>query len=219
MPLRLAFAANERQSRRSDLAIVGKYVKKIVAKVASVHSGLTDDLSKPEHATIQFQLDGVVGDRPQSFERSTWSGDKQAKGTVRRNERAWSAVSTEELAEIGEAMDLSEALTAECLGANLCLIGVPELSRLPKGTLLKFSSGAELIVEEYNPPCHDMGTKIARMCTTRSGKPLSSTEFSKAAIHTRGVVGVVDVPGSVSSGDEVIVELYATPSWLVRSSD
>jgi MOSC domain-containing protein YiiM len=219
MPLRLAFTANERQSRRSGLAIVGTHVKKIVAKIASVHSGLTDDLSKPEHPTIQFQLDGVVGDRHQSFERSTWSGDKQAKGTVRRNERSWSAVSTEELAEIGEAMDLDKALTAECLGANLCLVGVPELSRLPKGTLLKFSSGAELIVEEYNPPCHDMGTKISKMCTTRSGKPLSSTTFSKAAIHTRGIVGVVEVPGSVSAGDEVTIELYATPSWLVRSAD
>ena len=195
------------------------HVKKMIAKVASVHSGSTDDLSKPEHATIQFQLDGVVGDRHQSFERSTWSGDKQAKGTIRRNERAWSAVSTEELAEIGEAMDLNEPLTAECLGANLCIVGVAELSRLPKGTLLKFPSGAELIVEEYNPPCHDMGTKLAKMYATRSGKPLMTTAFSKAAIHTRGVVGVVEVPGSVSSGDEVTVELYATPSWLVRSSD
>ena len=195
------------------------HVKKMIAKVASVHSGSTDDLSKPEHATIQFQLDGVVGDRHQSFERSTWSGDKQAKGTIRRNERAWSAVSTEELAEIGEAMDLNEPLTAECLGANLCLVGVAELSRLPKGTLLKFPSGAELIVEEYNPPCHDMGSKIAKMYATHSGKPLSSTAFSKAAKHTRGIVGVVEVAGSVSSGDEVTVELYATPSWLVRSSD
>ena len=194
-------------------------MKRIIAKVASVHSGLTDDLSKPEHPTIQFQLDGVVGDRHQSFERSTWSGDKQAKGTVRRNERAWSAVSTEELAEIGEAMDLKEPLTAECLGANLCIVGVPELSRLPKGSLLKFPSGAELIVEECNPPCHDMGTKLAKMYTTRSGTPLMTTAFSKAAKHTRGVVGVVEVAGSVSSGDEVIVELYATPSWLLRSTD
>jgi hypothetical protein len=195
------------------------FVKKIVAKVASVHSGLNDDLSKTEHATIQFQLDGVAGDRHQSFERSTWSGDKQSKGTIRRNERAWSAVSTEELAEIGAAMDLTEPLTAECLGANLCLVGVPELSRLPKGTLLTFPSGAVLIVEEYNPPCHEMGTKLAKMYTTRSGKPLSSTAFSKAAKHTRGVVGVVEVPGSASSGDEVTVELYAVPSWLVRSPD
>ena len=101
-------------------------------------------------------------------------------------------------------MDLNEPLTAECLGANLCIVGVTELSRLPKGTLLKFPSGAELSVEEYNPPCHDMGSKLAKMYTTRSGTLLMTTAFSKAAMHTRGLVGVVEVPGSVSSGDEVL---------------
>jgi len=116
-------------------------------------------------------------------------------------------------------MDLSEPLTATCLGANLCLSGLKELSRLPKGTLLKFPSGAELIVEEYNPPCHDMGKKVASKYTTRSGEPLSSTAFSKAAKLTRGVVGVVEVAGTVSAGDEVTVEIYETPAWLVRTPD
>ena len=168
---------------------------------------------------IQLELDGIVGDRHQSHERSTWQGDKQPEGTIRRNERQWSAVSVEELADIQDAMDLSEPLTATCLGANLCLSGLKELSRLPRGTLLKFPSGAELIVEEYNPPCHDMGKILASKYTSRSGKPLSSTAFSKAAKLTRGVVGVVDVAGRISAGDEVTVELYETPTWLVRSPD
>jgi hypothetical protein len=99
------------------------------------------------------------------------------------------------------------------------LSGLKELSRLPKGTLLKFPSGAELIVEEYNPPCHDMGKKVASKYKSRSGGPLSSTAFSKAAKLTRGVVGVVDVAGTVSTGDEVAVEIYETPAWLVRSPD
>ena len=33
------------------------------------------------------------------------------------------------------------------------------------------------------------------------------------------VVGVVDVPGTISAGDEVTVEIYVTPSWLERSGD
>lgn len=194
-------------------------MEKIVARVVSVHAGSNDDLSKDEHPAIQVELDGVVGDRHRSFARSAWQGDKQAKGSIRRNERQWSAVSVEELAEIQDAMDLSTPLTATRLGANLCLTGLRELSRLPKGTLLKFPSGAELLVEEFNPPCHDMGKKLASVYTTRSGEVLSSTTFSKAAKLNRGVVGVVEVAGAISAGDEVTVVLYETPAWLVRSPD
>ncbi len=190
----------------------------LVAKVASVHVGAKDKLSKEEHPSIEVALDGIVGDRHRSYERSTWRGDKQRKGTVRRNERQWSAVSVEELAEIQDAMDLNEPLTAASVGANICLTGLPELSRLPKGSLLKFPSGAELIVEEYNPPCHGMGKKLASMHTTRSGEALSSTAFPKAAKLTRGIVGAVEVGGPISVGDEVAVELYETPAWLLRTN-
>jgi len=192
-------------------------VETVTARTVSVHSGSDDGFSKDEHPTIQVELDGVVGDRHRSYQRDTWAGDKQPEGTIRRNERQWSAVSTEELAEISEAMDLTEPLTATELGANLCLQGVDQLSRLPKGTLLKFASGAELMVEEYNPPCHDMGKKLAETHITGSGNPLESTTFSKAAKLTRGVVGVVEAAGAISAGDEVTVEIYETPAWLQRS--
>jgi len=193
-------------------------VKKIVAQVVSVHVGAKDALSKEERPSIQVELDGIVGDRHQSYERSTWAGDKQPEGTTRRNERQWSAISVEELAEISVAMDLSQKLTATDVGVNLCLEGVAELSRLPKGTVLKFPSGAELVVVEFNPPCHGMGKKLASLYTTNSGDPLSSTAFSKAAKLTRGIVGVVDVAGVINAGDEVTVGLYETPAWLTRSS-
>lgn len=194
-------------------------MSKIVAQIVSVHAGSNDDLSKDEHPAIDLDLNGVVGDRHKSYERTTWEGDKQPKGAIRRNERQWSAVSVEELAEIEAAMELSDPLTAASLGANLCLSGVHELSRLPKGTLLKFPSGAELMVEEYNPPCHDMGKKLASMHTTRSGSQLSSTAFSKAAKLSRGLVGVVEVAGTINAGDEVVIEIYATPAWLVRTEN
>ena len=193
-------------------------MKKLVAQVVSVHVGSKDDLGKDERPSIQVELDGIVGDRHQSYDRSTWRGDKQPEGTIRRNERQWSAVSVEELAGIQDAMDLQEPLTATSLGANLCLTGLPQLSRLPKGSFLKFPSGAALMVEDYNPPCHEMGKKLASMHTTRSGKELSSTAFSKAAKLTRGLVGVVEVAGTISAGDEVSVELYETPAWLSQAS-
>jgi MOSC domain-containing protein YiiM len=194
-------------------------VTRLTATVVSVHAGRNDDMSKQELAMIDVQLDGVVGDAHRSYVRKAWAGDKQAKGTVRRNERQWSAVSVEELAEIQDAMDLVDRPTAAELGANLCLGGIRELSRLPKGTVLRFPSGAELMVEEYNPPCHDMGKKLAATHRMRSGKPVSATAFSSAAKLSRGLVGVVEVPGVIAAGDEVEIELYATPAWLVRADD
>ena len=194
-------------------------MKEITAKIVSVHAGSNDDLSKEQHPSIQVEMDGIVGDRHRSYLRETWSGDKQPQGTLRRNERQWSAVSVEELVDIRETMDLKDPLSAASLGTNLCIEGVPELSRLPKGTLLKFPSGAELIVEEYNPPCHDMGQKLAALHETRSGKPLSTTAFSKAAKLSRGVVGVVEVAGTINAGDDVSIILYETPTWLARSAN
>ena len=194
-------------------------MKKITATVISVHAGSNEDLSKEAHNSITAELDGFVGDRHKSYTRGTWAGDKQQKGTTRRNERQWSAVSAEELADIERAMHLKESLSAGRLGANLCLQGIPDLSRLPKGTLLKFPSGAELVVEEYNSPCHDMGKQLASSYTTNSGRPLSTTAFSKAAKLHRGVVGVIDVAGVISAGDPVSVVLYESPSWLNISRD
>lgn len=190
----------------------------ISGRVVSVQAGSNEDLSKDSHASIDVELDGIAGDAHRSFERATWAGDKQPKGTRRRNERQWSAVSMEELAEIGEAMLLERPPSAADLGANLCISGIPELSRLPKGTLLRFPSGAELVVEEYNPPCRAMSEQVASKYRTRNGQAPSATAFSTAAKLLRGIVGVVEVPGRIHAGDEVEVEIYATPSWLRRTS-
>jgi len=192
---------------------------RLIGKVRSVHAGQNDDMSKEARATIELALDGVVGDAHRSFSRRCWQGDKQPKETLRRNERQWSAISIEELGEICRELDLADALTATELGANLCIEGIAELSRLPKGTTLAFPSGAVLVVVEYNPPCLDMGKKIAATHTTQSGETLQPTAFSQAAKLTRGIVGVVDVPGTISAGEEVIVEVYEPPSWLRRSTD
>lgn len=194
-------------------------MKRLVAKVRSLHLGSPDksivgELGKDDCSALEAELDGFVGDRHRSLFRECWKGDKQPEGTRRRNERQWSAVSAEELAEIAKEMGLKEILLASDLGANICLEGVPQLSRLPRGTILKFPSGAELMVEEYNPPCKEMGQKIAASYTTLSGKPLLQTTFSKSAQLTRGLVGVVEVAGSIHVGDEVTIEIYEHPGWL-----
>jgi hypothetical protein len=186
----------------------------IVGKVVSVHVGAGDTLGKEVCDAIEVELDGIVGDRHRGFSRKNWKDDKQPEGTIRRNERHWSAVSVEELADIQQAMNLVEPLLASSLGANLCLQGVPDVSRLARGTLLKFSSGVELIVEEYNPPCREMGEKLAAVHTSLSGEWIPAGVFSQAAKFSRGVVGVVEVAGIISTGEEVRVEPPRLPKWL-----
>ena len=182
-------------------------MKELVGTLVSVHTGDNEDYSKPAQPAAQVELDGFVGDKHRGFERIAQSYDPDPTGTVRRNERQWTGVSLEELAVISERLDLKEPLTAAGLGANLCLEGIPGFSRLARGSRLVFPSGAVLIIEECNPPCADMGVQIAATYTTRSGEPVPAKMFPKHAVGLRGVVGVVDVAGSIETGDQVVVEV------------
>lgn len=188
-------------------------MKTLTGRVVSVHAGSNDDLSKEARESITVALDGIVGDRHRGYVRKCWAGDKQPEGSTRRNERQWSAMSVEELAEIAAGMGADGPLTAASTGVNLCIEGIPALSRLPKGTLLRFPSGAELAVEEYNPPCRLMSAIQGKL----HGVP--ETAFSKAATLKRGIVGVVEAAGTIGAGDEVTVVLYETPAWLARPAD
>ncbi len=177
------------------------------ARVVSVHSGDHEDLHKDAFDSVEVDFEGFPGDRHRGFTRVAWQGDKDPEGTIRRNERQWSGVSTEELTIITERMDLARPLEASTLGANLCVSGIPDFSRLPRGTRLLFLSGAALVIEESNPPCKDMGMQIAAAYETNAGEPADYRLFPKHSIGLRGVVGVVDVPGLIRAGDRVVVEI------------
>tara|TARA_B100001059_G_C17709939_1_gene514889 strand:+ start:176 stop:763 length:588 start_codon:yes stop_codon:yes gene_type:complete len=192
-------------------------LNKLKGKVVSVHTGGAEKFNKPEQSSIMVEIEGIVGDRHSSFKRAAWAlTDKQPEGTIRRNERLWSAISIEELMQISEDMDLIEPLTAGAIGANFCFEGIPELSKLPRGTTFRFPSGAELQVENFNPPCLPMGKKLAESLRTKSGKKVEDTDFSKASKLSRGLVGVVEVAGEVRSGDIVDIMVYEHPAWLSR---
>ena len=185
-------------------------MKKISGKLISVHAGSRDDYSKPVLAGVEVALEGFPGDKHRGFERIAQSWDDEATGTIRRNERQWSGVSVEELEIIREKLDLGEPLAAATLGANLCVEGIPNFSQLPRGTKLVFPSGAALLIEEDNPPCHWMGEAIAKKHSTRSGGPVERKMFPQYALGLRGVVGVVNVPGAINPGDVIMVHPYQT---------
>lgn len=185
--------------------------KTLTGKVVSVHMGNNEDLSKDTRESLTAEIRGFAGDKHQGHVREAWEGEWEPAGTTRRNERQWSGVSVEELGHITERLDLTEPLSPETLGANLCVESIPRFSLLPKGTKLLFPSGAVLLVEEYNPPCTHMGAQIAAKYSTRSGKPLTDDAWLRPASGRRGVVGIVDVPGVVHTGDEVEIRIYEEP--------
>jgi hypothetical protein len=183
----------------------------LTGRIVSLHKGDNEDLSKDSQDSLAAEIGGFAGDKHQGPVREAWEGEWEPAGSIRRNERNWSGVSLEELAHITERLELTDALTPATLGANLCVEGIPDFSLLPKGTKLVFPSGAVLLVEEYNPPCSDMGARIAECYSTRSGEQLTDQAWLRPAAGRRGVVGVIDVPGEICVDDEVEVRVYTEP--------
>ncbi|HJP06607.1 MAG TPA: hypothetical protein QF882_04060 [Arenicellales bacterium] len=184
----------------------------LAGRIVSVHSGNNEDLSKEARESLTAEIGGFVGDKHQGFSRKAWDGEWEPAGTLRRNERQWSGVSVEELTYISEHLALTKPLSPDTVGANLCVEGISEFSLLPKGSKLVFPSGAVLLVEEYNPPCVEMGAQIVAKHGAPSDKSLTPAAWVSLAAGRRGLVGIVDVPGIIRPGDEVEVRVYEEPA-------
>ena len=184
----------------------------LAGRIVSVHSGNNEDLSKEARESLTAEIGGFVGDKHQGFSRKAWDGEWEPAGTLRRNERQWSGVSVEELAYISEHLALTKPLSPDTVGANLCVEGISEFSLLPKGSKLVFPSGAVLLVEEYNPPCVEMGAQIVAKHGAPSDKSLTPAAWVSLAAGRRGLVGIVDVPGIIRPSDEVEVRVYEEPA-------
>lgn len=151
----------------------------------------------------EVKLEGFVGDVHSGFTRKADGRERDIeRGTPIRNARQWSAVSVEELRQIANIMGLSE-IEPWLLSANLSFSGIPNLTALPRGTQLIFEAGTILTVEGENTPCVQPGKEIA------AAKDPSKTpqEFVKAALHKRGLVGVVHRAGIIKVGETATVVL------------
>ena len=130
-------------------------------------------------------------------------GSLMGKGTEMLNLRQYSAVSIEELTEIAARLGVEE-VKAEWLGANLLIEGIPEMSKIPRGSRLFFPSGAVLQSSGDNGPCkHAASAVIQRL----PGQRVTETEFIRAALERRGIVGFTVREGDLSAGDEIRVEI------------
>ena len=183
--------------------------------VASLFLGDTGTLRKAAQSSLEFAFDGIVGDRHRGLSRKAWEQtDKQPGGTVRRNERQWSAVAQEDLDKVSQALSLAKPMSAGDVAVNLGILGIQNFSRLPRGTTFTFEGGVVLMVEEYNPPCSRMSQYVAEGHEAATGLPLGEADFIEASKFSRGLVGVVEVPGVVSVGEGVSIAPECLPKWL-----
>lgn len=153
---------------------------------------------------IEVTLEGVVGDRHAGLTMESGSRYPQyPRGTVIRNTRQLSLVSVEELAEVAQALGVPK-VTAESLGANLLLSGIPRLTLLPPGTRLHFPGDVALVIEGENLPCTVAGSGVQREYPDAERL---TTRFPDAAMGKRGVVAWVERAGRIAAGDSVRVEV------------
>jgi hypothetical protein len=166
---------------------------------------------------LALDLSGIPGDVHAGVTRKSGAREPWLpRGTVLRNDRQLSALSSDELAEVAADLGL-DALPPEWIGGNLLFTGLERFSRIAPGSRLaigcswggsgRFDGGAVLRVEAYNFPCRQSGRAIAAL----AGRPELEFAFVKVAAALRGLVLSVDLAGTITPGDAVIVIPPVTP--------
>ena len=167
-------------------------------QVQALYVGDAKGLEKTPCETLEFTLEGISGDKHGGFtKKADPRNPEYERGSIMRNDRQWSAVAPDELAEAARLMGI-ERIEAGWVGANLAFSGIPNFTLLPKGTKLIFPSGAVLVVEAENMPCVGPGRVIAAHYPDHN---LTPQRFPKAAMNKRGLVGVIERAGVVRVGE------------------
>ncbi len=152
----------------------------------------------------EVSLEGFKGDRHAGF--TLLSGSRTPfypRGTVIRNSRQVSLVSTEELSLIARDIGLPQ-LQPEWLGANLLISGIPRFTQIPPGTRFFFPQGAVLLAQGENNPCRLAGDAVQSHFPDDAEL---SQRFIASAKHRRGLVACVEHPGIVRPGEAVRLEI------------
>jgi hypothetical protein len=129
------------------------------------------------------------------------------RGTEIRNARQFSILSAEELGRIADALGLAR-LDPAWLGATVVLAGIPDLSHLPPSSRLQDEvSGATLVVDMQNRPCHLPAPVI------EAAAPGHGAGFKRAARGLRGVTAWTEREGMLSIGDPVRLHVPDQRAW------
>ncbi|MBN9669662.1 MOSC domain-containing protein [Roseibium aggregatum] len=168
-----------------------------------------DDFATEAIKALEVTFEGIPGDRHGGFTRK--SGGREPyypRGTDMCNERQISILSAEELREIAARMEIP-SLEPEWIGANIVVSGIPRLSLIPPRTRLVFEGGAVIRVDGDNAPCRIAGAGIAAHFPEREGLDLA---FPQKARRLRGLVGFVEVPGTIGAGEAMTA--HVPEQWI-----
>jgi MOSC domain len=182
----------------------------ILYKLNGIVSGLYLGLQRDTHITtlqsqVQVTFSGFDGDLHAGLTRkSDGRTPMYPRGTLIRNERQVTIVSSVELAQTAAEMRIPE-IRPEWIGANILIDGIPHLTLIPPKTRLFFASGAVLLVTGENNPCTVAGKSIEQLI----GLPGLANKFPMAAIHRRGLTATVERPGLIRLRDGVTAEVHA----------
>ena len=171
------------------------------------------DRTASEADRVRAGFAGLEGDAYASLTRPACVRTKRQyqPGTNIRNVRQITIVSTEELADIGEAMNLPGPVEPDWMRANLVVSGLPDFTQLPPSSRLILDNGASLVVDMENEACSFPGDLIDRQFPGR-GK-----FFVKAAWGRRGVTAWVEREGDIWRG--ATFTLHIPPQRLYAHAD
>ena len=187
--------------------------RKLKGRVAQALRASGRDFVSAQVSSLELTMDGIAGDFHAGQTRK--SGGREPwypRGTIMRNERQLSIVSSEELKLIAANLGVPE-VQGGWIGANLVLDGIPDLSFLPPRTLLFFEGGVTLRVDGYNAPCRLAGGAIAQhVGVPNPAGDWTATDmalaFKGAAHMKRGIVAWVEKEGVITPGEIVTARIW-----------
>lgn len=120
------------------------------------------------------------------------------RGTPIVNLRQLSIVSHEEMQDVATRLGIP-TIDPGWIAANISIEGAGPVTQLPRGTIIRFASGASCYITELNTPC----TFAGRLMNAKADVACDPIKFVKAARGRRGVMAMVYSEGEVAVGDAV----------------
>ena len=124
--------------------------RQTMGRVASLYLGSAKKSASTSVDSFMLTFTGIVTDVHGGATRA--AGPREPafrRGTMLANLRQVSLVSTEELETIASRMGLAR-LDPGWLAANIAITGVGPITQLPRGTIIRFPSGASLYGSDLN---------------------------------------------------------------------
>ena len=167
-----------------------------------------DNIRSVPRDVIELGYAGVAGEMHSGLTRPSCVRVKTQypQGTDIANTRQLSIVSTEELAEIAQRMDMA-AVDPAWLGASMVIEGIPDFTHVPPSARLQGPDGASLVIDMHNRPCIYPAREIDK------DHPGRGPKFKTAATGRRGVTAWVEREGRMALGDSLRLFVPDQRAW------